>query len=377
MSSTHAVGSYPCKQKVSKPQVNVSHTGSSQPTNNVKSLETPTTSSAEEAEKRAKREYRMKQRLEKKKRKREKRLLALALEAEGGKAKSSVVDLKFAKHTIGNASSKEKERKQEKQISLSKNEANLSLKQPKIIDPMQSMKPISKKIKIPKPNKIVFPINEECTSLKLSPSGRHIVAAFTDGTVRIFDTTGRLWQPSSSRKSRGALNDPVKSEMKHLFDSDSEEEEVSQFRKDISPRSKQCMVESKSFQNFGAVACQIHARAVITSLLMDVDCCEEGRFAFGGVLRGSTELVAIDLSQIEAYHDNFYANGGKGQHPKRDVLDLIRVHRHSDAKLKGFGACVRVKSSKKLEYRLFTGKGIKVSLHVYSYGIISRTVLAP
>lgn len=371
MSSTHAVGSYPCKQKVSKPQVNVSHTGSSQPTNNVKSLETPTTSSAEEAEKRAKREYRMKKRLEKKKKKREKRLLALALEAEAeaeeGKPKSSVVDLKFAKHTIGNASSKEKERKQEKHNSLSKNEANS----------MQSMKPFSKKIKIPKPNKIVFPINEECTSLKLSPSGRHIVAAFTDGTVRIFDTTGRLWQPSSSRKSRGALNDPVKSEMKHLFDSDSEEEEVSQFRKDISPRSKQCMVESKSFQNFGAVACQIHARGVITSLLMDVDCCEEGRFAFGGVLRGSTELVAIDLSQIEAYHDNFYANGGKGQHPKRDVLDLIRVHRHSDAKLKGFGACVRVKSSEKLEYRLFTGKGIKVSLHANSYGIISRTVLAP
>ena len=46
-----------------------------------------------------------------------------------------------------------------------------------------------------------------------------------------------------------------------------------------------------------------------------------------------------------------------------DILDLIRVYRHGDAKLKGFGACVRLKGSVP-EYRLFTGKGIKVCFYL-------------
>jgi hypothetical protein len=42
------------------------------------------------------------------------------------------------------------------------------------------------------------------------------------------------------------------------------------------------------------------------------------------------------------------------------MLDLVSVYRHSDAKLKGFGACTRVRKDGEVEYRLFTGKGIKV-----------------
>ena len=199
-----------------------------------------------------------------------------------------------------------------------------------------------KKLKMPK---ISFPINEECTSLKLSPSGRHIIAAFTDGTLRLFDTTGRLWSPSPSKE--------IQSEMNHLFDSDSDD--------DLKGKAKQRMVASKSFQNYGAVACQIHARGVITSLLMDVDICQDGKFAFGGVLRGSTELVAVDLSLVEKYHDDYLDPEGNAQGQKMDILDLIQVYRHGDAKLKGFGACVRLKGSVP-EYRLFTGKGIKVCI---------------
>ena len=208
--------------------------------------------------------------------------------------------------------------------------------------PVQQQPQKRKKLKMPK---ISFPINEECTSLKLSPSGRHIIAAFTDGTLRLFDTTGRLWSPSPPKE--------IQSEMNHLFDSDSDD--------DIKGKAKQRMVASKSFQNYGAVACQIHARGVITSLLMDVDVCQDGKFAFGGVLRGSTELVAVDLSLVEKYHDEYLDTEGNEQGQKMDILDLIQVYRHSDAKLKGFGACVRLKGSLP-EYRLFTGKGIKVCI---------------
>jgi hypothetical protein len=93
---------------------------------------------------------------------------------------------------------------------------------------------------------------------------------------------------------------------------------------------------------------------------MDVDCCEDGKFAFGGVLRGSTELVAVDLSLLEKYHDIYLDEDGNEPESKTDILDLIKVHRHSDAKLKGFGTCIRLKNTDRTEYRLFTGKGIKV-----------------
>jgi len=220
------------------------------------------------------------------------------------------------------------------------------------------------KTKKSKPPKICFPINEECTSVKLAPSGRHIIAGFTDGTLRLFDTTGRLWKPRSLSGSNNALDDATKSEISSLFDSDSDEENDSNLSK---RSSKQRMVASKSFQNYGAVACQIHAKGVITSLLMDVDCCEDGRFAFGGVLRGSTELIAVDLSGIEKFHDEFFDKGDQEDTKRRsDILDLIKVYRYSDAKLKGFGACIKLKNTDKLEYRLFTGKGIK-NMHIWSF----------
>lgn len=224
--------------------------------------------------------------------------------------------------------------------------------------PIKSTTAVISSKKYAKESKISFPINEECTSLTLTPSGRTIIVGFTDGTLRLFDTTGRLWLPNSSSKSVSLMGDPIKSEMSNLFDSDSEGDDDSPSK--TGHRSKQRMVASKSFQNYGAVACQIHARGVITSLLMDVDCCEDGKFAFGGVLRGSTELVAVDLSLLEKYHDIYLDEDGNEPESKTDILDLIKVHRHSDAKLKGFGTCIRLKNTDRTEYRLFTGKGIKV-----------------
>jgi len=63
------------------------------------------------------------------------------------------------------------------------------------------------------------------------------------------------------------------------------------------------VVNSHSNQRYGAVACQIHARGVHTSLLMDVAVSEDGLYAFGGVQRGSVELAAVYLGDVEAYLD--------------------------------------------------------------------------
>jgi WD40 repeat protein len=153
------------------------------------------------------------------------------------------------------------------------------------------------------------------TSLKIVPGGHLVVAGFTDGTLRLFDLTGR----------------PVS-------------------RDDPAEHKKNVVVCSKTFQRYGAVACQIHARGVHTSLLMHVDVSDDGLFCFGGVIRGSVELVAVNLSKVHSF-------------PKRDLLDQIHVHRHADAKLKGFGACARLEDQ---TYLLLTGKGIK-NIHIWSF----------
>mmetsp|Transcript_5028 Transcript_5028/g.10634 ORF Transcript_5028/g.10634 Transcript_5028/m.10634 type:complete len:1031 (+) Transcript_5028:134-3226(+) len=261
-----------------------------------------------------------------------------------------------------------------------------------------------------------FSVNEECTSLTLAPSGRHVVAGFTDGTIRLFDLTGRLWSPSSSISSSrhddddmfdqdsddddedlgaacGGGKKGVDDEMRDLFDdaSESSDDDDADGTNNINGtlaagRGRARSVCSKSNEQFGAVAAQIHAKGVITSLLMDVAIAQDGLYAFGGVLRGSMELIAVDLSKVEAYHDALSAasggretrvgtGGGAGGSEELgyggngcgvDILDLVSVYRHSDAKLKGFGACTRLRKDGEVEYRLFTGKGIK-NIHIWSF----------
>ena len=188
-------------------------------------------------------------------------------------------------------------------------------------------------------NKYNFAINVECTSLTLSPSGRTLVAGFTDGTIRIFDLTGRLWNNSNNKHSKNEME----------FDDDcssSSDEELFSKKK---PSRNEYICSQKN-QEFGSVAAQVIAKGVTTSLIMHVSISEDCRFAFAGVHRGSTEMVAIDLKEIEEYHD---------EKKKGDILDLISVWKHNDAKLRGFGACTKRKNG---EYFLFCGKGIKVKI---------------
>jgi len=108
---------------------------------------------------------------------------------------------------------------------------------------------------------------------------------------------------------------------------------------------------------------------------MDVAVSEDGLYAFGGVQRGSVELAAVYLGDVESYLDERQAKEkeGKGDDTPLEtpgLLDLIQVDRHADAKLKGFGACTRLWNGwerarngvERPEYLLFTGKGIKVRL---------------
>lgn len=194
---------------------------------------------------------------------------------------------------------------------------------------------------------VKFPLNDEVTSLAVAPSGRFVCAGFTDGTVRLFDLTGHFHNKQTSKK-----NVPGSSPLP----------------------SRGSVVDSKRHQRFGAVVCQIHAKGVHTSLRMHVELSEDGLWCFAGALRGSMELIAISLEDMQAMYDRYDAkeaqsdaarNGnseGEGMTP--NLLDHVTVHRHSDAKLRGFGACTRLEHSGR--YLLFTGRSIK-NIHIWSF----------
>ena len=87
------------------------------------------------------------------------------------------------------------------------------------------------------------------------------------------------------------------------------------------------------------MAAQIHAKGVITSLLLDVSVAEDGLYAFGGVLRGSMEMVAVDLGKVEAYHDALSAlTGGRENRVPADRESLGITEKHVRWRLGGLAS---------------------------------------
>ncbi|CAN0544325.1 unnamed protein product, partial [Ectocarpus sp. 12 AP-2014] len=91
-----------------------------------------------------------------------------------------------------------------------------------------------------------------------------------------------------------------------------------------------------------------------------VEASEDGRFIFAGLLRGSSEMLALDISDLPSLNAS-----------RVDLNRLIRTYSHSDGKLKGFGAAAAVRTGPDRRewgkrYRLFCGRGIK-NIHVWSF----------
>lgn len=111
----------------------------------------------------------------------------------------------------------------------------------------------------------------------------------------------------------------------------------------------------------GVVLGQIKAKGLHTNLLLTVKIADDARFAFAGVMKGSMEMLAVDLGKVPVWPE-------KIRRSNASLKDLITVHSHSDPKLRGLGAAVRVidNSSDSFQYRLVCGKGIK-NVHVWSF----------
>lgn len=110
---------------------------------------------------------------------------------------------------------------------------------------------------------------------------------------------------------------------------------------------------------------QILAKGLHTNLLMTVKITEDGRYCFAGVTKGSSELLALDLSRLPIWN----AETGMGHccRPYGFVNELVTCHSRSDPKLRGFGDAVRVRGDRhNATYRLASGLGIK-NIHVWQF----------
>lgn len=111
---------------------------------------------------------------------------------------------------------------------------------------------------------------------------------------------------------------------------------------------------------------------------------DDGRFAFAGVLRGSVEMFAYDLTRLP--QGQWAADGTPIPLPRRlsraQAEGLIECHTNLDPKLRGFGAVARMTNEGTTtttstitaegggglfpEYRLICGLGIK-NLHIWRF----------
>lgn len=179
-----------------------------------------------------------------------------------------------------------------------------------------------------KNHSLQFRTNAEPCALQLSCTGRILAVAFTDGTVRLFDMTGR-YKPTIMQSAGG----------------------------DIQPKGTHC---SYTHQRFGAVAVQLEAKGVHRSLLIQVDVSPDSQWFFAGALRGSMEMAAIYIGDLEA------ALSRPAESKPGNLLDLIKVYTHSDAKLRGFEACTCFQTASSPQYLLLTGRGIK-NCHIWRF----------
>ncbi|KAL4166636.1 hypothetical protein KRP22_013891 [Phytophthora ramorum] len=140
----------------------------------------------------------------------------------------------------------------------------------------------------------------------------------------------------------------------------------------------------------GVLLDQIMPRGMYTQIMVTVSIPEDGKFIFAGVYRGSTEIRAFEVDSITlpSPTDLPQSNGAASSslspvvNSDDDSMDededgasafglptaKVISHTYSDAKLKGFAAAksLYLKGSKRTEYRLLCGIGIK-NVHMWRF----------
>lgn len=150
-------------------------------------------------------------------------------------------------------------------------------------------------------------------------------------------------------------------------------------------------ISNPSSQKDGLLIGQIRARGMHTNLILTVKFSEDGRFVFAGVSKGSSEMLAIDLGKVLVDWSSAgqSENGSGANKEASETLQQLQLQStvtfsFSDAKLRGFGAVVRMDHPRSSEgqpkpaagsfsdssalYRLACGRGIK-NVHIWHFTV--------
>lgn len=88
----------------------------------------------------------------------------------------------------------------------------------------------------------------------------------------------------------------------------------------------------------------VRAKGLHTNLLLALKITEDCRFCFVGVMKGSSEMLAIQLPALR----NAQA---KGVSLDNSIAESVVTYAHQDAKLRGFGTAAKVLHPQKTQYR--------------------------
>jgi hypothetical protein len=132
----------------------------------------------------------------------------------------------------------------------------------------------------------------------------------------------------------------------------------------------------------------IRAKGMHTNLLVTVKFSPDNRFGFAGVMKGSMEMLAVDVGQIPLWHESALV-GGKpvpkligrktkgvvtidqlGLRSVSKAAPLVCTSSHLDPKLRGFAAVTRLRTDTE-KYLLVCGRGIK-NVHVWLFAPSSQ-----
>lgn len=127
--------------------------------------------------------------------------------------------------------------------------------------------------------------------------------------------------------------------------------------------------------NYGHIIGHILAKGLHTNLLLTVKITEDNRMCFCGVQKGTSELLAIDLTKLSLLKHSTSSNKDINANRSR-ITSLTKTYNYSDAKLRGFTTACRVglpsltEYNEKATYRLACGKGIK-NIHIWQFEIMN------
>lgn len=143
-------------------------------------------------------------------------------------------------------------------------------------------------------------------------------------------------------------------------------------------------LSDNSSQKNGILLAQIRPKGMHTTLRLTVKLSDDSAICFAGVMKGSSEMIAVDMSSFLLNWNKFVPPSSRGRKPwmmpeqvDKFYSSTYDVYSCSDAKLRGFGAATSIPTNDasttdagfSRRYLLACGMGIK-NVHIWQLSLL-------